>query len=54
LPIDIEQKISVANESVVDFVLDDIAEINRQINEKQLIMDAFNRCGSNPWSKEKA
>jgi hypothetical protein len=37
LPINIGQKISVARETVVDFVLDAIAEINRQNDERQFM-----------------
>jgi hypothetical protein len=43
LPIDIGQKVSVAHETVVDFVLDAIVEINRQNNERHFILDAFKR-----------
>jgi hypothetical protein len=34
--------------------LDAIAEITRQNDEKQFIVDAFKKCGLNPWSKEKS
>jgi hypothetical protein len=37
---------------VVDFVLNTIAEINLQNDEKRFIADAFWKCGLNPWSKE--
>jgi hypothetical protein len=52
LPINIGQKLSAARETVVDFVLDAIAEKNRQNDERKIIMDAFKRCGLNPRSKK--
>ena len=54
LEMKIGEKISVPRETLVDFVLDAIAEINRQNFETHYIMDAFKRCGLNPWSQQKS
>jgi len=51
LPVTIGKKISVSRETLVDFVLNTIDEINKSNNENQFISDAFKRCGLNPWSK---
>jgi len=54
LPVTIGKKITVSRETLVDFVLSTIEEINKSNNESQYISDAFKRCGLNPWSKEKS
>jgi hypothetical protein len=51
LPVTIGKKISVSRETLVDFVLNTIDEINKSNYENQFISDAFKRCGLNPWSK---
>jgi hypothetical protein len=33
---------------VFDFVLDAVAEINRQNDERQFVRNAFKRCGLDP------
>jgi hypothetical protein len=50
----IGEKISVPRETLVDFVLDAIAEINHQNFETHYIIDAFKCCGLNPWSQQKS
>lgn len=52
LPINIGKKISVPRETLVQFVLDTIDDINNQNKEKEYIKDAFKRCGLNPWSTQ--
>jgi hypothetical protein len=54
LEMKIGEKISVPGETLVDFVLDAIAEINRQNFETHYIIDAFKRCGLNPWSQQES
>lgn len=54
LPVKIGQKISVSRETLVNFVLDSIREINDQNDDNPFIMNAFKRCGLNPWSQSKS
>ena len=54
LPLQIGKKVVVSRETLVDFVLDTISEINDDNNERQFIAESFRRCGLNPWSKEKS
>ncbi len=48
LPVRIGQKVSVSRETMVQFILDAILDINLQNNQQQFIRDAFIRCGLNP------
>jgi hypothetical protein len=48
----ISQKVSVSCETMVQFLLDAISDINLQNNQQQFIRDAFVRCGLNPWSEK--
>jgi len=54
LPVKIGQKISVSRKTLVNFVLDSIREINDQNDDNPFIMNAFKRCGLNPWSQSKS
>jgi hypothetical protein len=45
---------SVPRKTLVDVVLDAIAEINDQNFETHYIMDTFKCCGLNPWSQQKS
>jgi hypothetical protein len=54
LPVRIWEKISVSRETLVDFVLDAIEQINEQNDETPYIMHAFKQCGLNPWSMSKS
>jgi hypothetical protein len=51
LPVTIGKKITVSREQLLDFVLDTIDEINQDNNDYPHIINAFKRCGLNPWSK---
>jgi len=42
----------VSRETLVDFVLNTIEEINQENEDYRFIADAFKRCGLNPWSKD--
>jgi hypothetical protein len=54
LPVNIGQKVSVPRETLVDFVLDAIQEINERNDDTPFIMNTFKRCGLNLWSMTKA
>jgi hypothetical protein len=54
LTVKVGQKISVSRETVVNFVLQAINDINEQNEDNPFIMNAFKRCGLNPWSMSKS
>jgi hypothetical protein len=54
LPVNNCQKVSVPCETLVDFVLDAIQEINERNDDTPFIMNTFKRCGLNPWSMTKS
>jgi hypothetical protein len=51
VPLNIGEKISVPRDTLVDFDLDAIKEINEQNDDTPFIMNAFKTCGLNPCSK---
>lgn len=54
LPVNIGQKVSVPRETLVDFVLYAIQEINERNDDTPFIMNTFKGCGLNPWSMTKS
>jgi hypothetical protein len=51
LPIKIGEKVSISRETMVQFILEAISDINIKNYDEPFIRDGFKRCGLNPWSE---
>jgi len=52
LPIKIGEKVSVPRETMVQFILEAISDINNRNYDDPFIREGFRRCGLNPWSEK--
>jgi hypothetical protein len=54
LPIKIGEKVSISHETMVQFIVEAISDINIKNYDEPFIRDGFKRCGLNPWSENQS